>query len=1802
MGTEEEENYDDDDDDTTTRDEEVMVPSVQVTIERREQQQQQNNLNNNNLNNNNLNNNNLNNTDQERYNNTVHQHQRTNAREKILRFTELMNPQISLEEEREKARERRRLLKQKRTEEEGEESDDDYDDRDRHKNEEEFECDEDLTDHSEGEDDDDDDDDDERRRRRLFGNQTDNERYKNNYQVLLDQDLNDDIDRKWRPGGRVDRDDYTLAERVVKMYESEKLHLKELVEDEADIAVIKKIPTDRHDNNELLYAGVEQKVWEDEVMWDSEDDEKVTNDDDFGEKKISSLEQPVIINQAAAGAPNVAVVGSARTTTTTTTTTTEKVMVELAEQKQKAALNNNNNRKSFVSVPKLNSEQVEAMKNARVKRWGEYEDDVQNNNDNNNKTRREEDEDSKTSFDFDILEVGEATSFQTMRLWTEIENDQQKGKGTSSRARKTFSNPNQALQDPNNHLQSAASKEDVKVLGQAEARAQIGGSHRLSGLDKLVVRLVDQSFLPPEAALVGEDLKLDDDELEMESYQELVSRELQECGAFEMLKRKNQDLLSGDWVNEVSWDGNPVVDKNGIIGDPSKMFSELRINPNDPDLDFFADRDLDGTEFVNATAKIWKTRDLPPVADFEKSLNISMDEAYAPEAGEEGEGLRTRHGRLDGIIHSDFIYQNPPSLMKNPLTEYPRPPPILVPEAPQASKKKIGFAGIRIAGPSADETFKINVKSLTFDSAVATLKVKSVETVASVIQRVRKRWPELEGDLTLFFPKAGVERQEPLEETMTLKECGVKPQVGSPILYIVSSKVHIISEEIATMRPMDDRALVPPGAFKKPSDLTIDDGHIMIVQYAEANPPLIAKPGMAAKKVTYYLRKSAGDQGARPLMGKGGQVFDLKPNAPSPFLSDLPPGVPVNVLETSMFRAPIFDRTPDINDEDKPGMFLLARGPTGKWSIREVHNFYVAGQIEPHVEVPEPNSEGCADIEERIVNSTIVKHFLELQKRRGPDEQHLPQTVSISDIAQTLNNVLSEDKIREKIRLKICAPIRSKEGVISKEDYALNPDYRFEHEKEIQKMCTPEDVCAYESMRHAIAEIMHDRTPEQVERMNKLLALDFQTLTNAVTILVRHAKGKRAKDLERIEIMLQMQPWSVTREFLANAAGKGVLHIEMSKKISKVTGKFWHYVRRLTKPPPPEELRPKVQPGTVTGTAADLRKLTMPQAAKILKNFGIEDEVILKLERWKRIGLIRELSGAATADGNATHQNMSRFARNVKLSEVQQNEELKYTSNFLFKKQFRKLHIKSRKKRAGGDDVDDNSSSGGDTDDGLNALCSDSEESEDSEEEIQSSDSESDSLAAELEAELAMKGRGPTEEEDMAELDSLRNELGGGMNETDPVKLLERGIIPEGKKLRLKRITTHTFPDGRQQTIEEDITDVAGEAWMRRRAEGLKAAEEAAVEALTVVGRAKPPAPPEEKPAEEKEKPKPKTYADKASEERAELVRRRKRAKERARRAAEKIRRLREQGLLVEGGDEEEELPEMAKPVPGQGLKLSLNTFKIKKAAEQEEAGNARKRAAVGGGGGPKRNMLGKPLRQVLAELTETAIKQKEFFSIFGTEVLLEDYNLYVESPLDLVTILNRCNQNSYRSCNEWVMDIKLIASNAKKYHLNEADIKLRLDWVPPLADKLVTFIEALLRRKQTIKDLKKADPSYIPAVYNEDSRTNDDDSAATAPKAKPTLKFSFKMKGAGAQQPSTTTAAIDNNDTQTITTANTAATETTGTALDDEGDDLEDDDDDGAEGEDLGDDDDDLDDGDIDGIDDAGDDDGAAVGVGNLD
>ena len=184
---------------------------------------------------------------------------------RILRFTELMHPQKSLEEEREVARERRRQRKKEREEEEGEEGE--------------------ATRRLEGENDDareetDDSEEEEEEGDNSMEGDSDNEdlhgfHYRGEKllpkvnQVMLDQDLNDDIDRKWRPGGRVDRDDVSLAARVAEMYASEKEAMREAMADALDIDEIKKIKVTELEKEKFL-VGVEQKDWEDDIMWDDE--------------------------------------------------------------------------------------------------------------------------------------------------------------------------------------------------------------------------------------------------------------------------------------------------------------------------------------------------------------------------------------------------------------------------------------------------------------------------------------------------------------------------------------------------------------------------------------------------------------------------------------------------------------------------------------------------------------------------------------------------------------------------------------------------------------------------------------------------------------------------------------------------------------------------------------------------------------------------------------------------------------------------------------------------------------------------------------------------------------------------------------------------------------------------------------------------------------------------------------------------------------------------------------------------------------------------------------------------------------------------------------------------------------------------------------------------------------------------------------------------------------------------------------------------------------------------------------------
>lgn len=60
------------------------------------------------------------------------------------------------------------------------------------------------------------------------------------------------------------------------------------------------------------------------------------------------------------------------------------------------------------------------------------------------------------------------------------------------------------------------------------------------------------------------------------------------------------------------------------------------------------------------------------------------------------------------------------------------------------------------------------------------------------------------------------------------------------------------------------------------------------------------------------------------------------------------------------------------------------------------------------------------------------------------------------------------------------------------------------------------------------------------------------------------------------------------------------------------------------------------QKGPITGTSADLRKLSMQDAKNLLLQYGLEEVYIDKMSRWQRIDAVRKCSTAVAAEGGAS--------------------------------------------------------------------------------------------------------------------------------------------------------------------------------------------------------------------------------------------------------------------------------------------------------------------------------------------------------------------------------------------------------------------------------------------------------------------------------------------------------------------------------------------------------------------------------------
>lgn len=411
--------------------------------------------------------------------------------------------------------------------------------------------------------------------------------------------------------------------------------------------------------------------------------------------------------------------------------------------------------------------------------------------------------------------------------------------------------------------------------------------------------------------------------------------------------------------------------------------------------------------------------------------------------------------------------------------------------------------------------------------------------------------------------------------------------------------------------------------MRTPEDLSGRDGELILVEFCEEHPPLLSQVGMCTKIKNYYKRTATKDNGPKPL--KYGEVAYAHT---SPFLGILAPGATQPVVENNMYRAPIYEHTLPQTD------FIIIRTRQAYY-IREIDAVYVAGQECPLYEVPGPNSKRANNFVRDFLQVFIYRLFWKSRDK--------PRRIKMDDIKRAFPSH-SESSIRK--RLKLCADF--KRTGLDSNWWVIKPDFRLPSEEEIRAMVSPEQCCAYFSMAAAEQRLKDAGygekflfTPQEDDDEEMQLKIDDE---------------------------VKVAPWNTTRAYIQAMRGKCLLQLTGPADPTGC-GEGFSYVRVPNKPTqqPNEEQQPK---RTVTGTDADLRRLSLNNAKALLRKFGVPEEEIKKLSRWEVIDVVRTLS---TEKAKAGEEGMTKFSRGNRFSIAEHQERYKEECQRIFELQNRVL-------------------------------------------------------------------------------------------------------------------------------------------------------------------------------------------------------------------------------------------------------------------------------------------------------------------------------------------------------------------------------------------------------------------------------------------------------------------------------------------------------------------------------------------------
>ena len=417
-------------------------------------------------------------------------------------------------------------------------------------------------------------------------------------------------------------------------------------------------------------------------------------------------------------------------------------------------------------------------------------------------------------------------------------------------------------------------------------------------------------------------------------------------------------------------------------------------------------------------------------------------------------------------------------------------------------------------------------------------------------------------------------------------------------------------------------------------ELSATDSDILLCEYLERYPPLLINVGMCSQVITYYRKKDDKDQFQPEVVD--GDVVVLGRKDPSPFLGEVKEGVTVTALTNNLFIAPMARHAPPANT------FLLIRSE-GSWSIRPLPSCYLVGQQEPKQSVPYPNRRHALDLLQKQIEVFIYKRLREGRKRFAMEElgEHFGSSL--------VNEVLAKKVLKE------VATFHRQSN-----DWVLDSLDRLPSEEKLQLLCTPEDVCVYESMLAA-----DHRLKDEVGVRHVTNSKQIADLIDGL------AEGDVKRAAEYILKHVLLMPWTLTKGFLAAKEGKGTLALH-GRGNPFADGSGVSYINeKVTAKKMAEEFPELAEPKKKTGTNADLRKLTMEEMATALIKLGMGEDQVTGMLRWDRVRAIAKLSREAVVEGR--YPNLSRFARQAKPTNAGVIEEQKKQIQLIFERQLAML-------------------------------------------------------------------------------------------------------------------------------------------------------------------------------------------------------------------------------------------------------------------------------------------------------------------------------------------------------------------------------------------------------------------------------------------------------------------------------------------------------------------------------------------------